>query len=254
MKLILLTIYNSFKRNGFIPTVIKIINYPLIIFKRRKFLIMSSEERFNWIYKNNHWKNDESLSGPGSTLKATENLRKKLPKILSTYKIGSVLDAPCGDFNWMKFLLPTINVNYIGGDIVNEMVDSLNSKYTSENVKFIKLDIRNDRLPYVDLLISRDFLFHLPYSDIYNVLENFINSKIPYLLTTTHKNKNDFKNRNLQVGEVFRKIDLFSHPFDFPISPLARFDDWVVPDAEREMCLFSREQILSIIASSSLSS
>ncbi|MDC3077480.1 class I SAM-dependent methyltransferase [Flavobacteriales bacterium] len=247
-------IINSYKRNGLITTIIKIITYPLILFNRRKFLIMSSEERFNWIYKNNYWKSNESLSGPGSTLKATENIRKELPKVLLTHKISTVLDAPCGDFNWMKYLLPNIDINYIGGDIVKEMVDLLNSKYTSEKVKFIKLDLRNNSLPHVDLLISRDFLFHLPYKDIYNVLENFINSKIPYLLTTTHKNKDNFKNRNLQSGEVFRKIDLFSHPFNFPTSPLARFDDWVAPAAEREMCLFSREQILSVINSSSLRS
>jgi hypothetical protein len=74
---------------------------------------------------------------------------------------------------------------------------------------------------------------------------NFINSKISYLLTTTHKNTNNFKNKNIKTGD-YRHIDLFAHPFNFPANPLVRIDDYVLPDPEREMCLFSREQILSI--------
>ena len=206
----------------------------------------TTEDKFTWIYRNNYWGADESPSGSGSTLEYTENLRKELPKLINDFKINSVLDAPCGDFNWMKVLLPKLNVNYIGADIVQELVDSHNSNYKNEATKFLKLNLITDSFPYSDLLICRDCLFHLSYEDIQSVLTNFANSKISYLLTTTHKNNNNFKNKNIQTGD-YRNIDLFVYPFNFPSNPLARIDDFLLSEQPREMCLFSREQILSII-------
>jgi len=248
--MILSKIINSLKRIGIVETIKKSLNYPFILYKRKKFRkklenLNTTEDKFIWIYRNNYWGNDESLSGFGSTLEYTENLRKQLPKLITDFNIKSVLDAPCGDFNWMKVLLPTLNVNYIGADIVQDLVDSHNSNYKNESIQFLKLNLITDSFPYADLLICRDCLFHLSYVDIQSVLTNFTNSKIPYLFTTTHKNKNNFQNNNIQTGDN-RSIDLFSYPFNFPTNPLARIDDWIFPEREREMCLFSREQILSI--------
>lgn len=251
--MILSKITNSLRRNGRVETIKLIIKYPFTLWKRRnfkKFLVTmnTTEDKFTWIYRNNYWGIDESLSGSGSTLEYTENLRKELPKLITDFNINSVLDAPCGDFNWMKVLLPTLNVNYIGADIVQDLVDSHNSNYKNEAIQFLKLNLITDSFPYADLLICRDCLFHLSYEDIQSVLTNFANSKISYLLTTTHKNNNNFQNKNIQTGD-YRNIDLFLYPFNFPTNPLARIDDFLLPDQEREMCLFSREQILSIITS-----
>jgi len=99
-----------------------------------------------------------------------------------------------------------------------------------------------DEFPNAHLMICRDCLFHLSYEDTRLVLKNFINSGIQYLLTTTHKNISGFQNRNISTGS-FRKIDLFSTPYSFDSSPIARIDDWKYPEPEREMCLWSSEQI-----------
>ena len=106
----------------------------------------TTEDKFTWIYRNNYWGIDESVSGSGSTLAYTENLRKELPKLINDFKINSVLDAPCGDFNWMKVLLPTLNVNYTGADIVQDLVDSHNSNYKNEATQFLKLNLGHDNL------------------------------------------------------------------------------------------------------------
>lgn len=242
---------NSFRRNGIVETIKIIIKYPFTLWNRRNFkkllvTMNTTEDKFTWIYRNNYWGINESVSGSGSTLAYTENLRKELPKLITDFNINSVLDAPCGDFNWMKVLLPTLNVNYIGADIVQDLVDSHNSNYKNEATQFLKLNLITDSFPYADLLICRDCLFHLSYEDIQSVLTNFANSKISYLLTTTHKNNNNFQNKNIQTGD-YRNIDLFLYPFNFPTNPLARIDDFLLLDQPREMCLFSREQILSII-------
>ena len=200
-------------------------------------------KKFTWIFKNNHWNNEESVSGDGSTLEYTENLRNQLPKLIDQYNINSILDAPCGDFNWMQSVITHLDCSYIGGDIVKELIEDLKIKHQTDKVRFVNLNVTSQSLPQADLMICRDCLFHLRYEDIHKFLANFINSKIPYLLTTTHINNDNFENHDLCEGHFFRRIDLFSEPFNFPKESYYTIKDWVHPYAEREMCLFSRDQI-----------
>src|SRR5690606_267167 len=51
-----------------------------------------------------YWKSSESLSGDGSELSVTITLRKGLEKVLEEFKVETMLDIPCGDFNWMKMV------------------------------------------------------------------------------------------------------------------------------------------------------
>ena len=249
-KSLLVKVKKSLLRDGALATLTKIAKYPFNkikykAFQNRVLFLKSNEDRFTWIYKNNYWSSSESRSGTGSTLKYTENLRKELPNLFRQYSIQKVFDAPCGDFNWMKHLLPSVDVHYIGGDIVKPLVEDLNINHKSEKVSFIHFDLIKDTPPQVDLMICRDCLFHLSFEDTKAVIENFIKSKSSYLLTTTHININNlFANKDISTGD-FRCIDLFSSPYNFPHDPLYTIDDWIAPDPERQMCLWSREQIIS---------
>lgn len=248
----LLKIYKSLINDGLLVTLKKIIRYPfndlLKYIRRRNFkknvlCTTSVEDKFIWIYKNKYWAwGTGSVSGSGSTIKYTENLRAELPALISSYDIKSILDAPCGDFQWMSLLLPVLKVKYIGADIVPDLIAHLNLKYKDTNTNFIRLDLISQEFPISDLMICRDCLFHLNYDEIKSVLSNFLNSKTQYLLVTTHKNRGAFSNKNIQTGD-FRLIDLFTPPFNFPKNPLKRIDDWIEPEPEREMCLFTREQV-----------
>jgi SAM-dependent methyltransferase len=204
------------------------------------------EHRFTVIFEKNHWRNPESISGDGSTLAFTENLRRALPEVLKIYSIKSILDAPCGDFNWMNVFLKDNSLKYIGVDIVEPIVNYNKVNYSKLNVDFLKLDITKDALPMADMMLCRDCLFHLSYRDTRAVLINYINSNIPYLLTTTHINNDNFSNRDISSGD-FRLIDLFSAPYNFSEDVLFRIDDWVHPHRRREMCLWSRQQIVDAV-------
>jgi hypothetical protein len=207
----------------------------------------SAEQIFTTIYKYKLWGNDESISGPGSSLKYTENLRKELPKIVGDYSIKSIFDAPCGDFYWMKHVLRDIDVDYIGGDIVRPLIASLNAKHKSARTKFIQVDIIKDEFPEVDLMICRDCLPHLSFQEAKKVLENFMASGTQFLLTTTHDNKDGSPNADIEVGG-FRLIDLFSSPYCFPANPLAWIDDWIPPHPKRQLCLWNKEQVGEAVA------
>lgn len=235
------------RKHGVVWAARKVAGYPAAWVRRKRFersglSLATSEERFNWIYRNRYWGDGETTSGSGSTASHTANLRATLPAVVQEFGIRTMLDAPCGDFAWMQMLLKDMAVDYIGGDIVRPMVEDLQKRHGGDRVRFLHIDITRDPLPSADMMLCRDCLFHLSYEDTAAALENFLASGIPYLLTTTHRNTTGFKNRNIVSGEN-RLMDLFSAPYDFPSEPLARFDDWIPPKAEREMCLWSREQL-----------
>jgi hypothetical protein len=57
------------------------------------------------IYHQNIFGGIESRSGNGSTLVQTAVIRDEIPLLFKELNIKSVLDAPCGDFNWMKEIM-----------------------------------------------------------------------------------------------------------------------------------------------------
>jgi len=161
---------------------------------------------FSEHFHNNGWKCSESVSGTGSTLGQTEAIRAALPSLISELRVGSLLDIPCGDFNWMRVL--DLPIHYVGADIVPELV-ALNSAFASERRSFVQLDISRDALPTVDMVLCRDCLVHFSYADIFSAFENLKRSGSKYLLTTTHP---EATNRDIVTGE-WRPINLQRPPF-----------------------------------------
>ena len=205
--------------------------------------IANTKNRFTKIYEENLWRNHESRSGSGSTLKFTKNIRQALPLIIKELRINSMLDAPCGDLNWMKHVLKEIKIQYIGADIVDEII-AKNKKYIKESVSFRSIDLIKDEHPYTNLLFCRDLLFHLSFEDSLRVLENFTNSKTEYLFTTTYDKNEDWRNENIISG-YFRALDLRKAPYFFPKEILFSVLDGKSDNIERFMRVWTRDQIIS---------
>ena len=81
-----------------------------------------SKKEFLNIYQKNLWGSSESVSGPGSTLGRASDYSNKFRDFLVNKNIKSFFDLPCGDFNWMKKTLDGISVDYLGGDIVDDLI------------------------------------------------------------------------------------------------------------------------------------
>ncbi|MCU0441480.1 MAG: class I SAM-dependent methyltransferase [Bacteroidia bacterium] len=172
----------------------------------------SAEKVFTDIYNNNNWNNTESVSGHGSELKNTQAIIDKLPAFLKKYNVKSILDAPCGDFNWMKYV-QFKDVKYTGGDIVQALVDLNNQRYGNPQISFIKLDIIQDPLPKVDLIFVRDCLVHFNDKNIKSFLLNLIQSDIKYLMTTNFPLTKH--NYDITMGN-FRLLNLQRQPYNLP--------------------------------------
>ena len=69
---------------------------------RQKVLGESMQQVFAGMYERRSWANAESASGDGSDLTQTKIVRRELSRVLAEFDIGTMLDAPCGDFYWMK--------------------------------------------------------------------------------------------------------------------------------------------------------
>jgi len=172
-------------------------------------------DAFRHVYNTNGWGGRESVSGEGSSLKQTIILRKKLPSLLCSIQATTMLDAPCGDYFWMKELSLDLE-SYIGVDIVKEIIDQNRRRYGSARKQFFVKDITRDSLPCVDCILCRDCLDHLSFEHIFQVLENFRKSGAKYLLATTYTQR--AHNNDIVTG-AWRPNNLQQPPFCFP-SPI----------------------------------
>lgn len=143
---------------------------------------MSLIETFSEIYEKNLWCSPESVSGGGSEMQNTKVIRRELPILLQKFGITSILDIPCGDWNWMKDV-DLCGASYIGADIVPQLVQRNKENYPS--VDFRVLDITKDTLPKVDLIFVRDCLGHLSNDNVSLALRNCQESGSKYLLATS---------------------------------------------------------------------
>jgi hypothetical protein len=133
---------------------------------------LSLGEKFSEILRQNIWGSQESVSGVGSTIDATEAIRSGLVSICEQFVVKSLVDAPCGDYGWMSTLkLPVLN--YIGVDIVGELIERNQRIYKGDGIHFAVADLTRDPLPQADLILCRDCLVHLSFENIRRVLKNF---------------------------------------------------------------------------------
>jgi hypothetical protein len=251
--------HGYFKAHGAGPTAGKIVHDTLHYVRntpqrlryqafQRRLKGRDPQEVFVEIYERNLWESAESRSGIGSEAIATENIRRHLPVILERFSIRSILDAPCGDFNWMRLVALPAGVSYVGWDIVPQVIDANRGKYADAQHEFAVSNMLSDPFPRVDLMMCRDCLFHFSHADIRRTLQNFVAADIPFLFTTTHSGRDESTNTDIETG-YFRRIDLFCAPFSFPADPLYRVEDFAPGHLAREMCLWDRSQVQTALAS-----
>jgi hypothetical protein len=173
------------------------------------------ESIFTKIFKENVWHGKDSISGTGSEHMQTEVIVGEVPRLFTAMGIKAVLDIPCGDFHWMQ-KIDLGGINYLGADIVRDLIDGNMRKFTKENINFSCLDLTCDPLPQVDLIICRDCLVHFSYAHIGQALRNVSRSNSKYLLTTTFPDRTT--NCDIPTGD-WRPLNLEKPPFNLP-SPI----------------------------------
>jgi hypothetical protein len=188
--------------------------FSVVVYRRFKIVcdFRSLRNIFTDIYQSNFWADAESVSGRGSTIARTEVIRASLPALLESVGAKTLLDAPCGDFNWMRDV-DLSGIEYTGADVVPELIARNRRLYEARGRSFVVLDITSDSLPAVDVILCRDCLIHLSSRHVRDAIANFKRSNSRFLLATTHVTVRE--NTDIQSGDR-RNINLELPPFNFP--------------------------------------
>lgn len=136
-------------------------------------------------------------------------------RIIDDYNIKSINDCPSGVFGNWAYLLKLSDVKYVGYDINDLVVDRNKKEYP--DLEFHELDLVNENVPYADLILCKDCLFHLSNAFVFKVLDNFKKSGSKYLLTTNYDKLS--RNKELSSAELareagFKEINLIIDPFN----------------------------------------
>lgn len=165
---------------------------------------------FGHIYASDHW---DGGSGVGSAPDATEPYRRVLAEILGASDVGSVVDVGCGDWQ-LGSLVDWSGVDYLGLDVVPEVVERNGARFGSRGVRFSVLDGRQEALPAGDLLLAKDVLQHWPNADVSAFLGRAL-AQYRYCLITNDVESVHWTgpaNQDIALGE-WRTLDLESAPF-----------------------------------------
>lgn len=169
----------------------------------------------------NAWGDQESVSGPGSTHARAADFQADLAALLDARQVRSMVDAPCGDFNWMREVLAGRDLTYTGVDIVEALIAGNARRYATADRRFLCADMTRVDLPAADLILCRDGLVHLSFADARAAIRNFRRSGSRYLLATTFVGRPT--NQDTATGG-WRVLNLQAAPFAFP-TPLALIDE-----------------------------
>lgn len=169
--------------------------------------------RFEAIARRNKWRNDESISGFGSTTVGTKPIREALVGMINALEVTDILDIPCGDFHWMRQV--DLGIRYVGADIADAIIRPLQQAHAGdEMITFRRLDIVTDALPQSDLVFTRECFNHFSFRSIRAAIANVRSSK-SRLIALTHY-PHHMSNSNQETGYTYRPLNFTLHPFCWP--------------------------------------
>jgi hypothetical protein len=147
-----------------------------------------------------------------SSLIGTQKLRDDILKLLEKYNIRSIFDGGCNDCKWASSLAQYID--YQGGDIAPGLIAEAWHWYPYLNINIH--DVTTDPFPPVELVMIRDVAIHLNNQDKQRVIKNWLDSNIPFLLTT--HNIDQEQNTDFDYADEFpvSPVNWCLMPWNFP--------------------------------------
>jgi SAM-dependent methyltransferase len=165
---------------------------------------------FGHIYREDHW---DGGSGIGSAADATAPYRALLAEVLAADDVQTVVDVGCGDWQ-LGSLVDWSPVQYVGLDVVAEVVERNRTRFGDRGVEFQVADARREALPGGDLLLMKDVLQHWSNADVEAFLQANL-GRYRYCLLTNDVASTHWTgavNQDVLLGE-WRTLDLEAAPF-----------------------------------------
>src|SRR5215471_18771366 len=148
---------------------------------------LSPEEAFSRVYSCKAWgaaAEEPYYSGNGSSGQVADEYCGFVNGLIRDHGVRSVADLGCGDFRIGRRIVAAAGVAYVGVDVVPEVVEYCRERFSSEQVRFERLDILSDPLPDADLCLLRQVLQHLSNAEVEAALGSV--GKYPLVLISEH--------------------------------------------------------------------
>lgn len=209
---------------------------------------------FSEIYANNLWGGNpgEFYSGKGSNIEFSQQYCDFIKDFTAKLPLDNItiVDLGCGDFrvghNLLKKLKEAqINYQYIGIDIVPELVERNNIKYANSDVKFLCLNMIEQDLPQGNICLIRQVLQHLSNQDIKKILNKIPQYDYVFVTESLPDSEVDcLPNIDIPTGSEIRLqydsgVFLDKHPFNLVNTELVL----TIPYIEEEL-LYGRKSKL----------
>jgi SAM-dependent methyltransferase len=119
---------------------------------------------FTDIYRRRAWVSptaDRDLySGPGSDEAFARPYADMVRRFAAEHGVKTIVDLGCGDFR-VGQLIAGPPFDYVGVDVVDDVIDYSRRHYQRDGVRFLRRDIARDELPDGDLCLVREVFQHL---------------------------------------------------------------------------------------------
>lgn len=134
---------------------------------------LSVEDTFRTIYRKRVWGSNgqQFYSGPGSHGPASDKYCDAITEFIREQEIQRVIDLGCGDFSVGRRIVEGAEAEYIGVDVVSELIAHHSKTFVDPRVSFFCANIITDDLPVADLCLIRQVLQHLTNDEIAEVLK-----------------------------------------------------------------------------------
>ena len=148
-----------------------------------------------------------------------------LERFISVKKIENVLDLGCGDWQFSRYINWS-KVNYVGVDVVQNVVNYNNEHLASDNVSFVKKDLQDIKTlkelfgKENQLVIIKDVLQHWSDDELLPWLNDFVLLDFNYALITNgdkyymKPEYNDGRKRNTENKYSYAPLDLENAPYN----------------------------------------
>ena len=182
---------------------------------------LARQRVFTQIFDDNAWKAWETRSGASSTRQSTNLMVSALAALFEELQIHSLLDAGCGDVNWLAELSASLDM-YLGVDVVEHLAIQNTRILGHRAGHFFKtLDITRDALPKTNAILCRHVFSYLSNADIDAAIGQFAKSGTTWLIAST--DENIAQNPDAATGTQ-RPVNLTAAPFHLP-EPMHRIHD-----------------------------
>jgi len=198
-----------------------------ILFEREINRRRDLESVFTSIYENNRWGGERGgfYSGSGSTAYYANAYAEMVRGFIREQGVSTVVDLGCGDFA-VGSLIVSNDIDYVGVDIVADLINRNRERFNSQHITFQHLDIVSSPLPGGELCLIRQVLQHLSNAEIAAVLRKI--DKYKYVIISEHlpaPSVHVVPNKDKPHGPDVRVYDasgvyIDKPPFNVPVSRL----------------------------------